>query len=553
MSFSYAPTLDEFEALLNDATVANPPIEGAVVRGTITSITRDRVIIDIGLKTEGTVDLKEFEVAGRVADIKVGDAVDVYVERIENARGEAVLSRDKARREEAWQVLERAFEQGEKVEGTVFSRVKGGFTVDLGGAVAFLPGSQVDVRPLRDLGEIMNMPQRFAILKMDHRRGNIVVSRRAVLEESRAEQRAEIVGTLREGAIIEGVVKNITDYGAFVDLGGVDGLLHVTDISWKRVGHPSEVLNVGQSVTVQLIKVSVENQRISLGMKQLERDPWSDAAELLKIGNRVDGRVTNVADYGAFVEIADGVEGLVHISEMSWTKKNIHPDKLVTVGAPVQVQVLEVDHQKRRISLGLKQCLSNPWKEFADTHPVGTIIEGEVRNVTEFGVFVALGADIDGMIHLSDLSREVPGEEAIKGYEKGQVVKARVLETDPERERVALGIKQMEDDVATLLPGPKKGEVLNVTISAITENGLEVQTSAGLAGLIRKNDISRDKNEQKFDSFTVGQTLEAKVSGIDKNTKAVLLSIKALEANAEDGAEGGSFGALLGQALRQQS
>ena len=532
----YSPSADEFEALLNEHPGGSPSPEGSVVRGKIIDLTRDRAIIDVGLKTEGSVDLKEFSINGNPAEIKIGDYVDVYVERIENAKGEAVLSREKARREEAWLVLERAFAAGDKVEGYVFSRVKGGFTVDLGGAVAFLPGSQVDVRPLRDPNEIMNGPQRFVILKMDHRRGNIVVSRRAVLEEVRAEQRAEIVGTLVEGAIIDGVVKNITDYGAFVDLGGVDGLLHVTDISWKRIAHPSEVLSVGQNVRVQLVKVSIENQRISLGMKQLEVDPWVASAELLSAGTRVTGTVLNMADYGVFVEIAPGVEGLVHVSEMSWVQKNVHPDKIVAIGSTIDVQVLEVDTQKRRISLGMKQCTPNPWRLFLDAHPVGSVHDFTIRSVTESGLFLALTDTLDGTLNVAEIEG---GEEALKTFEVGASVKAKVIEGDAEREKVILSLKQVTD----AKPVPRKNDVLKVTLAAHTDAGLDVSTPFG-AGVIRKADVVGEPE--------VGAVFDAKVTSVEKDG-TIVLSMKALlpaEAKAPVEETSGTLGDLLGAALR---
>src|ERR1051326_7600321 len=437
------PSRDDFAAMLEQSFETRSPQEGNVIKGIIVAIENDFAMVDVGLKTEGRISLKEFSMPGLPATVKVGDEVEVYLERVENALGEAVLSRDKARREESWIKLEKAFNDQTRVNGVIFGRVKGGFTVDLDGAVAFLPGSQVDVRPTRDVGPLMNQSQLFQILKMDRRRGNIVVSRRAVLEERRAEERTSLVASLQEKQIVEGVVKNITDYGAFVDLGGVDGLLHVTDIAWRRVSHPTEVLQVGQTVTVQIIKINHETQRISLGMKQLQTDPWEGVAAKYPVGVQFKGKVTNVTDYGAFVELEPGVEGLVHVSEMSWVKKNTAPSKLVTPDSEVDVQVLEVDSNKRRISLGLKQTQENPWEAFAREHPVGSAIEGEIKSITEFGLFVGLGEDIDGMVHLSDLSWDKSGEEAVKDYQKGQVVQAKVLDVDPEKERVSLGVKQL--------------------------------------------------------------------------------------------------------------
>ena len=399
-----APSRDDFAAMLEASFITQSPAEGSVIKGKIVAIENDFAVVDVGLKTEGRVSLKEFAMPGMAPKVAVGDEVEVYLERVENALGEAVLSRDKARREESWIRLEKAFNEQTRVTGVIFGRVKGGFTVDLDGAVAFLPGSQVDVRPMRDVGPLMNQAQPFQILKMDRRRGNIVVSRRAVLEERRAEERSSLVASLQEKQVVEGVVKNITDYGAFVDLGGVDGLLHVTDIAWRRVSHPTEVLSVGQTVQVQIIKINHETQRISLGMKQLLTDPWEGVGAKYPPGVKFKGKVTNVTDYGAFVELEPGVEGLVHVSEMSWVKKNVAPSKIVTPGTEVEVQVLEVDSNKRRISLGLKQTQDNPWQVFAAEHPAGTVVEGEIKSITEFGLFVGVAEDIDGMVHLSDIA-----------------------------------------------------------------------------------------------------------------------------------------------------
>src|SRR3990172_6490776 len=416
-SGSSAMPEENFAALFEQMYGDSATVEGSVVKGTIVAIENDFATIDVGLKCEGRVAMKEFASPGRPAELKVGDTVEVYLERIENALGEAVLSRDKARREESWEKLEQAFAANQRVEGAIFGRVKGGFTVDLAGAVAFLPGSQVDIRPVRDIGPLMDTPQQFQILKMDPQRNNIVVSRRAVLEETRTEARSELISNLQEGQVLEGVVKNITDYGAFVDLGGVDGLLHVTDIAWRRVNHPSEALNIGQTVEVQVIRFNAETQRISLGMKQLEADPWDGVAAKYPVGTRFTGRVTNITHYAAFVELEPGIEGLGHVSEMSWTKKNVHPGKIVSTSQAVEVMVLDVDPQKRRISLGLKQCLANPWTAFVEKHPVGSEIDGEIKNITEFGLFVGLPGDIDGMVHLSDLDWQKPGEQAKIGRE----------------------------------------------------------------------------------------------------------------------------------------
>ncbi len=553
-------SMEEFETLLNESLKRETPEEGSVVKGTVIAIENGQAIIDVGFKVEGRVDLKEFAAPGRSAEIAVGDVVEVFLDRVENARGEAAISRDKARREEAWDKLEKANEKQERVEGTIFGRVKGGFTVDLGGAVAFLPGSQIDVRPVRDVGPLMGMPQPFQILKMDRRRGNIVVSRRAVLEESRAEQRAEIVGKLHEGDVVDGVVKNVTDYGAFVDLGGVDGLLHVTDMAWRRVNHPSEIVNIGETIKVQVIRVNKETQRISLGMKQLMADPWDSVETKYPVGARFTGRVTNITDYGAFVELEPGVEGLVHVSEMSWTKKNAHPGKIVSTSQEVEVMVLDVDSQKRRVSLGLKQCMANPWESFAATHPSGTEIEGEVKNITEFGLFVGLDGDIDGMVHLSDLSWDRPGEQAIQEFKKGDMVKAVVLDVDTDKERISLGIKQLAGDpFASATKGVKRGQVVTVTVTAIEDGGIEVEYD-GMKSFIRRSDLSRDRSEQRPDRFSVGDRVDAKITTIDKAARKIGLSIKAREIEEEKEAveqygssdSGASLGDILGAALKQQ-
>ncbi len=553
----YTPSRDDFAAMLEESFIDRAPAEGAVVKGIIVGIENDFVVVDVGLKTEGRVPLKEFATPGLPPNVKIGDEVEVYVERVENALGEAVLSRDKARREESWTRLEKAFQDSGRVSGVIFGRVKGGFTVDLDGAVAFLPGSQVDVRPVRDVGPLMNMPQPFQILKMDRRRGNIVVSRRAVLEEKRAEERSELVASLQEGQVLEGTVKNITDYGAFVDLGGVDGLLHVTDIAWRRVSHPTEVLNVGQQVTVQIIKVNHDTQRISLGMKQLQTDPWEGVSAKYPVGARFKGKVTNVTDYGAFVELEPGVEGLVHVSEMSWVKKNVHPNKIVSPGQDVEVMVLEVDSNKRRISLGLKQCMDNPWQVFAEGHPPGTVLEGEVRNITEFGLFVGLPGDIDGMVHLSDLSWDKQGDEAVKDYQKGQNVEVKVLDVDPEKERISLGIKQLASDPMAKVSSLKKGDVVTVTVAEVQEGGLEVTLEGGARAYIRRADLARDRNDQRPERFGVGDKIDALVTSADKTGRKLGLSIKAREISEEKEAvaqygssdSGASLGDILGAAL----
>ena len=553
--------LDEFEALLSESFGSEVSIEGSVVKGTIISIEGDSALIDVGLKSEGRVALREFTSPGQEHGLKAGDLVEVYVERMEDRNGEAMLSREKARREEAWVILERAFEAQERVDGTIFGRVKGGFTVDLAGATAFLPGSQVDIRPVKDVAHLLGISQPFLILKMDRRRGNIVVSRRAVLEESRTEARSELVANLQEGQTLQGVVKNITDYGAFVDLGGVDGLLHVTDIAWRRINHPSEALTIGQSVDVQVIRFNAETQRISLGMKQLEDDPWSNVDTKYPIESRFSGRVTNITDYGAFVELEPGIEGLVHVSEMSWTKKNVHPGKIVSTSQEVEIVVLDVDASKRRISLGLKQCLPNPWDEFLKNHPVGSEIEGEIKNITEFGLFIGLAGEIDGMAHFSDLDWERPGEEAINDYSKGETVKAKVLDIDSEKERISLGIKQLtEDPFTTGAATIRKGIIVTTTVTKLLDTGIEVTVGDNMAGFIRKSELSRDRSEQRADRFAVGEKVDAKVTQIDQKNRKVTLSVKAREieeekkAMAEYGSSdsGASLGDILGAALRQK-
>jgi len=552
---------EDFAALLAETFSEDTSIEGSVVKGSVVAVSDDYVTIDVGLKSEGRVALKEFGIGGQPGEVQVGDTVEVYVERMEDRDGQAMLSREKARREEAWVILENAFEAQERVTGVIFGRVKGGFTVDLSGATAFLPGSQVDIRPIHDVNPLMGNPQPFQILKIDRRRGNIVVSRRAVLEESRAEARSELVSNLQEGQILQGVVKNITDYGAFVDLGGVDGLLHVTDIAWKRINHPSEALQVGQTVDVQVIRFNQETQRISLGMKQLLSDPWEAAAEKYTIGTRLNGRVTNITDYGAFVELDEGVEGLVHVSEMSWTKKNVHPGKIVSTSQEIDVVVLDIDMTKRRISLGLKQCTPNPWEDFKNNNEVGATISGEIRNITEFGIFVGLNAEIDGLIHLSDISWETSGEQALEGFEKGATIEAKILEIDLEKERISLGIKQLTDDpYAGEVDKFKKGSIVTCTITAVTEQGLEVSVGENSTGFIKRTDLSRERNEQRTDRFAVDEKIDATITQFDKKNRSLTLSVKAREIEEERKAmadfgssdSGASLGDILGAALAKK-
>ena len=556
--FKAPESTENFEELLNEQ-FGDKGIVGSVVKGTIIALSDDYVTVDVGLKSEGRIPLREF---GQNPELKVGDQIEVLVDRYEDRDGNIVLSREKARREEAWAELEKSMNAGQRVNGVIFGRVKGGFTVDLNGAIAFLPGSQIDIRPIRDVTPLMGISQPFQILKMDRVRGNIVVSRRVVLEETRAEARAELIDAIKEGAILDGVVKNITDYGAFVDLGGVDGLLHVTDISWKRINHPAEVLTVGQNIKVQIIKYNEDTQRISLGMKQLENDPWQSVADKYKVGEVYKGKVTNITDYGAFVELEDGIEGLVHVSEMSWTRKNVHPGKIVSTSEEVEVKVLEVDPEKRRISLGIKQCTPNPWAAYVEEHPVGSIIEGVIKNITEFGLFVGLTDEIDGMIHLSDIAWGKSGEEAVKDYEKGQEIKAKIIDVDVEKERISLGIKQLDENNAALaLENFKKGDVVKAIVKSVDEKGVNVEVE-GIAATIKKADLSKDKEGQNPEKYHEGDVLEAKLTSVDKKNGKLGVSVKALEIEEEkktlkeysaSDSSNTSLGDALGEALKKSA
>ena len=549
---------ETFADLLEESFAKNLKVEGSVVKGKVVSIENDVALVDVGLKSEGRISMKEFSSYGAKSEIQTGDLVDVFIEKIEGRNGDTVLSREKAKREEAWSILEISHKKQERVTGVIFGKVKGGFTVDLEGATAFLPGSQVDIRPIKDLNSIMGGPQSFMILKMDRKRGNIVVSRRAVLEESRAEARTELVSNLGEGQVLKGIVKNITDYGAFIDLGGVDGLLHVTDIAWKRVLHPSEVLKLGDTITVQVIKFNNETQRISLGMKQLEEDPWDSIEKKYPIGSKTTGRITNITDYGAFVELDAGIEGLVHVTEISWTKKNIHPGKIVSTSEQVEVMVLDIEESKRRISLGLKQCVENPWQEFLDNHPNGSELEGEIKNITEFGIFVAASDQVDGLIHLSDISWEGNAEEIISNYKKGDVIKTKVLDVSVENERISLGIKQLEPD--PFADGSlkfKRGMIITCIVEDVLDQGLDVEIDDGLKGFIRKSELSRDREEQRPDRFAKGDKVDAQITNIDKKSRKITLSIKAREILEEKKAmkdygssdSGATLGDILGVAL----
>ena len=559
-NLSPAHEKESFSSLLEGSLSGRQNFENTVVKGVIVAIRNDMAIVDVGLKSEGRVLLKEITNRGQ-GEPRIGDTLDVYVERMEDKNGEVVLSIEKARREAAWDELDKAYQEGLLINGSIFGRVKGGFAVDLNGAIAFLPGSQVDIRPIRDISPLMNIQQPFKLLKMDKTRSNIVVSRRAVLEESRAEARTELVSQLSEGQILTGTVKNITDYGAFIDLGGVDGLLHVTDISWKRINHPSDVLKIGEAVQVQVIRFNKDTQRISLGMKQLESDPWKGIEQNYVLHSRHKGKITNIADYGAFVELENGIEGLIYVTEMSWTKKNAHPSKIVSVGQEVDVVILEVDMNKRRISLGLKQCSENPWQRFMEQHPTGSTLEGVIKNVTEFGLFVGVSEELDGMIHLSDLSWDKPGEEAINDFSKGQTVRVKVLDVDSEKERISLGIKQLANDPFDEASDKvKKGDIVTCTITQANDKGLEVSLSDGLTGFIKKADLSRDRAYQRADRFAVGEKVDAKVMTVDKASRKIGLSIKAREIDEEKQAmseygssdSGASLGDILGAAMKKK-
>jgi small subunit ribosomal protein S1 len=556
-------TGENFADLFEAHVKSGEKSEGSVISGIIVAIENgDIVVVDVGLKSEGRVPLKEFSQNGKIPELKVGDEVEVYLERLENKNGEAIISREKALREESWTRLERACAKAERVDGVIFGRVKGGFTVDIDGAVAFLPGSQVDIRPVRDVTPLMGITQPFIILKMDRKRGNIVVSRRAILEESRVEARNELLGKITEGQVLDGVVKNITDYGAFIDMGGIDGLLHVTDISWRRINHPSEVLHIGQNIKVMVTKFDQDTKRISLGIKQLEKNPWESVAGKFEVGQRFKGKVTNITDYGAFVELEKGIEGLVHVSEMSWTKKNTHPSKIISSSQEVEVMVLDIDPVKHRISLGMKQCEENPWTGFANKHPVGEILEGTIRNITDFGLFIGLEGDIDGLVHHSDISWTETGENAIKAFKKGDTVKAKVLAVDAEKERISLGIKQLSENAAGgTLDNVQKGDVVTCVVTAIAESGVEVKIKDSITAFIKKSDLSRDRQEQRPDRFAVGDRVDAKITNIDKTAHKLTVSIKALEADEQNRAieeygsadSGASLGDILGAALSNAS
>ena len=548
---------EKFSELLEESLSNSYIQEGKVVLGTIVSIESDFVIIDFGMKTEGRVSIDEFKSEIRDASLNIGDQVEVYLERIENALGDAVLSRDKAKKEENWFKLQECQKENVIVQGEITGKVRGGFTVDINGTQAFLPGSQIDVKPIKDVRPLMYMSQSFHILKMDKRRGNIVVSRKSVLSDNSNVSKSEVLESLSEGQEIEGIVKNITDYGAFIDLGGIDGLLHVTDISWKRINNPSEVISIGEKVKVLITKLSKEDQRVSLGMKQLQEDPWVDVDKKYEVGKKYNGQVTNMADYGAFVGLEGGLEGLVHVSEMSWVSKIEKPSKYVNIGDEVQVMVLEIDSEKKRLSLGIKQCFDNPWENFAQKNPAGTLVKGLIQNITDFGIFVQVEEGLDGLVHLSDIDWKVEGNIAIKKYEVGQEIEAKILDFEVEKERISLGIKQVSDDPLSSLDNTKKGDVLTCTVSNTLKSGIEVNIGTDFPAFIKRSDLSMDKSEQNPERFEIGQKVDAKVIRFDKKSRKINLSIKALQISDEKEAiqqygskdSGASLGDILGEAL----
>lgn len=551
--------VENFAELLEQSFAKGKLYQGNVVKGRAVRLENEFIIVDVGLKSEGRISRKEFALDGS-GEPKIGDEIEVYVERMEDKNGEIVLSRERALRESLWIELEKVHQKNEQVIGQITQRVKGGFTVNVKGIVAFLPGSQLDIRPIRDLDHLMNIDQPFIIVKMDRPRGNIVVSRRAILEQSaNSGQRAELLESLEEGHKVTGVVKNITDYGAFIDLGGIDGLLHVTDLSWRRVDHPSDILTIGSKIEAVVTRYNKETGRVSLGLKQLQNDPWSGVAENFKVGEKVKGKVTNIADFGAFVEIAQGLEGLIYYTELTWTKKNVHPSKVLNIGDEVETLILDIDSEKRRISLGLKQCSDNPWEIFAKNHPIGTEIVGVVRSITEFGLFVGVGETIDGMVHKDDISWEKASDEAIAEFKKGDTVKAVIREVDVERGRVSLSIKHLEKDpFESTTRELKKGAVVTCTVTALQEAGIDVVTAGGTQGFIRKADLSRERAEQRVDRFAEGENVDAIVLNVDKSSRKIILSIKAREIEEEKKAiaeyggtgSGASLGDILGAAMR---
>ncbi|AEP29893.1 30S ribosomal protein S1 [Brumicola nitratireducens] len=501
---------------------------GAIVKGTVVSIDKDIVLVDAGLKSESAIPVDQFKAADGSLEIAVGDVVDVALDAIEDGFGETILSREKAKRHEAWVELERAYEEKETIKGVINGKVKGGFTVEVNTVRAFLPGSLVDVRPVRETVHLEGKELEFKVIKLDAKRNNVVVSRRAVIEAESSAERDQLLSNLEEGDEVKGIVKNLTDYGAFVDLGGVDGLLHITDMAWKRVKHPSEIVNVGDEINVKVLKFDKEKSRVSLGMKQMGNDPWQEIANRYPEGAKLSGAVTNLTDYGCFVEIEDGVEGLVHVSEMDWTNKNIHPSKVVNLGDVVEVMVLEIDEERRRISLGLKQCIDNPWETFAKSHEKGDKVSGKIKSITDFGIFIGLDGGIDGLVHLSDISWQKTGEDAVRDYKKGDEISAVVLQVDPERERISLGVKQIDEDPFNkYLTDNKKGVIVNGTVTEADAKGVTVQLGEEVVGYIRIGDLARDRVEDASEVVKVGDAIDAKFMGVDRKNRIVNLSVKA--------------------------
>jgi small subunit ribosomal protein S1 len=527
---------ESFKELFEESMVGAQFYPGAIIQATVIRVDDDYVMLNAGLKSEGVISIDEFKDKEGQLEVAVGDSVEVALDSVEDGHGETLLSREKAKRQEAWRKLSKSYENSETVIGLISGKVKGGFTVEIGSIRAFLPGSLVDVRPVRDPSYLEGKELEFKVIKMDLKRNNIVVSRRAVVEEENSADRQVLLDSLHDGQVLDGIVKNLTDYGAFIDLGGVDGLLHITDISWKRVKHPSEVLTVAQDVQVKVLSFDSERNRVSLGMKQLGNDPWVDLVDRYPVGTRLDGKVTNITDYGCFVEIEEGVEGLVHMSEMDWTNKNIHPSKVVAVTEAVPVIVLEIDQDRRRISLGMKQCKNNPWQTFAESQQKGEKISGKIRSITDFGIFIGLDGEIDGLVHLSDISWTVPGEEAVKDFKKGQELEAVILAIDPERERISLGLKQLEgDDFSSYVDTFSKGTVVTGKVTEVDAKFVTIELAPDVFGTIRVNDLSDDKVDDASTLVKLDDELEAKIVNVDRKNRTIALSVKAKD--AEDQAE----------------
>jgi small subunit ribosomal protein S1 len=549
---------ENFAELFEESLAHTQMKQGAILTGTVIAVSPDVVVVNAGLKSEGVIPIEQFADESGVVAIEVGDVVEVALDSIEDGFGETRLSREKAKRAKAWAELERAFESDEVVKGKITGKVKGGFTVDLKDIRAFLPGSLVDVRPVRDTAYLEGKELEFKIIKLDQRRNNVVVSRRAVVEQEYSAEREELLKNLQEGMVVKGVVKNLTDYGAFLDLGGIDGLLHITDMAWKRVKHPSEVVNIGDEVDIKVLKFDRERNRVSLGLKQLGEDPWVDLTRRYPEGTRLFGKVTNITDYGCFVEIEDGVEGLVHVSEMDWTNKNVSPGKVVQIGDETEVMILDIDEERRRISLGMKQCQPNPWDDFANSHNKGDRVAGVIKSITDFGVFVGLDGGIDGLVHLSDISWNVAGEEAIRNFTKGDEIEAVVLSVDPERERISLGIKQMDKDpFSNYVAEHAKGSIVTGTVLEVDAKAALIDLGDGVEGTLRASELSRDRVEDARTMLAVGDSVEAKFLGVDRKTRAIALSIKAKETDEEaeamqDYSSQGSATTSLGDILKQQ-